>query len=344
MKNDFMTSRRRVLQSLALASITPALPVKAAPVARPGVGAQESTPKAWPTQPIRLLIGFPPGSVQDLSARAIAPSLSAVLGTPVFVENKAGASGTIAGAMVARASDMHTMGVMNNSQLTVAKLLNPSIAYDPMTDLAPVALIATTPLMLVVSNASKGSKPAEHIQWLRDLGDRGNYGSPGNGTPGHLGMELLKNRAQFYTTHIPYQGNPQVITALMSGQLHAGLLPPGLALQQVRAGKMKAVAVTSDGKSPLAPDESSFRELDIRGAELDLWSALAAPSSLPQPVAQKLGEAVIAAVKDAETRQRLITAGWLPTPSTSEGLATRIRHDMRTFGGIIIMRNIRSDA
>lgn len=335
-------TRRSALQAVALASLAPAAAVKAATPPKPE-GA-DAAAKAWPTQPVRLLIGFPPGSVQDLSARALTPSLAAVLQKPVVVENKPGASGTIAAATVARASDLHTFGVMNNSQLTVAKLLNPAIAYDPITDLAPVALVATAPLMLVVSNASTGSTPAGHIQWLRDLGDRGNFGSPGNGTPGHLGMELLKSRAQLHTAHIPYPGNPQVVTALIANQLQAALLPPGLALQQVQAGKFKAVGVTSEERSPLAPNEPSLRELDIRGADIDLWSAVAAPASLPGPIAQKLGAAVLAALKDADTRQRLLTAGWLPTPSTREGLASRMQHDLRTFGGIILMRNIRADS
>jgi tripartite-type tricarboxylate transporter receptor subunit TctC len=157
-------------------------------------------------------------------------------------------------------------------------------------------------------------------------------------------MELLKTRAQLDTTHIPYPGNPQVITALIAGQLQAGLLPPGLALQQVRAGKLKAVGVTSEGRSPLAPDEPTLRELDIRGADLDLWSAVAGPSSLPKAIIDKLCAAVIAAVQDADTRQRLLTAGWQPTPSNYEGLSGRIKRDTKTFGGIIMMRNIRSDA
>ncbi|HET9823117.1 MAG TPA: tripartite tricarboxylate transporter substrate binding protein, partial [Burkholderiaceae bacterium] len=207
---------------------------------------------AWPTRPVRLLVGFPPGSVQDLSARAVADALAHALGQPVVVENKAGASGTIAGDQVAKATDLHTFGVMNNSQLTIARMLNPRVPYDPATDLAPVALIGTTPMALMVSQDAAGSTPQEWLAWLRQLGARANYGSPGNGTPGHLGMELLKSRASIEATHVPYPGNPQVITALLAGQLHAALLPPGLAMQQVRAGKMKVVGITAATRSALA--------------------------------------------------------------------------------------------
>lgn len=218
------TISRRAVQALMLASVCGAAlaqinntPLKASSKA-PG-----AAPAAWPTKPVRLVIGFPPGSVQDLSARAIAEPLSKALGQPVVVENKSGASGTIAADHVAKSTDLHTFGVMNNSQLTIAKMLNPAVAYNPERDLAPIALIGTTPMMLVVSNAATGSRPADWLDWLRTLGDKASYGSPGNGTPGHLGMELIKSRGAIQAFDVPYQGNPQIITALVGGQLHAAL-------------------------------------------------------------------------------------------------------------------------
>ncbi|WP_427913335.1 Bug family tripartite tricarboxylate transporter substrate binding protein [Ramlibacter sp. MMS24-I3-19] len=344
-----LVGRRIALQALALASVAPAAFAQNGARARTGraasgADAAPSAVGAWPTQPIRLLVGFPPGSVQDISARIIAPGLAAAFGKPVIVENKAGASGTIAADMVSRATDLHTFGVMNNSQLTVAKILTPAIAYDPITDLTPIAMIGTTPLMLVVSNASPGKTAAEHVAWLRNLGDKGNYGSPGTGTPGHLGMELLKSRANMSTMHIPYPGNPQVITALMGGQLHAGFLPPGLVLPHVQSGKLKAVAVSSETRSPLAPDYPSLNEINIKGAELELWSALAGPRNLPQEIVDRLSAAAVTIVRETDVRGRLLTAGWQPTPTNAVGLRGRIRSDTRTFGGIILMRGIHVDA
>jgi tripartite-type tricarboxylate transporter receptor subunit TctC len=301
--------------------------------------------EAWPTKPIRLLIGFPPGSVQDLSARAISEGLGKALGQPVIVENKAGASGTIAADQVAKATDKHTFGVMNNSQLTIAKLLNPAVPYDPAKDLAPIALIGTTPMVLVVSNSAPGNTSQEWLTWLRNLGDKANYGSPGAGTPGHLGMELIKSRSGGLTAmHVPYPGNPQLINAMLGGQLQAALLPPGLAMQQVRAGKMKAVGVTSDKRSILAPELPTLREAGILGADMELFTALAGPASLPAPIRDKLSAAVIQVIKTDETRQRLITTGWQPAPSTAEGLRTRMRNDTRNLGGIIMLRGIRADS
>jgi len=319
---------------LALAKPAAARPATAAPVAI-----------EWPTKPIRLLIGFPPGSVQDLSARSISEQLSKTLGQPVIVENKAGASGTIAADQVSKATDMHTFGVMNNSQLTIAKLLNPMAPYDPAVDLAPIALIGTTPMVMVVSNFAQGNTPQEWLTWLRNQGDKANYGSPGAGTPGHLGMELIKSRSGGLSVmHVPYPGNPQIITAMLGGQLQAALLPPGLAMQQVKAGKMKVIGVTSEQRSMLAPDLLTLREVGIMGADMELFTALAGPASLPAAVRDKLGAAVIDALKSGDTRQRLITVGWQPAPSTAEGLRTRMRADTRNLGGIIMLRGIRADS
>ncbi|MDO9358628.1 MAG: tripartite tricarboxylate transporter substrate binding protein [Polaromonas sp.] len=320
-------------------------PTKATAAVKMKAAAPAPAAVDWPTKPVRLLIGFPPGSVQDLSARAIAEPLSKALGQPVLVENKAGASGSIAADQVAKATDLHTFGVMNNSQLTIARLLNPMSPYDPAVDLAPVALIGTTPMVLVVSNFAQGNTPQEWLTWLRNQGDKANYGSPGAGTPGHLGMELIKSRSGgLGVMHVPYPGNPQLITAMLGGHLQAALLPPGLALQQVKAGKMKVIGVTSEQRSMLAPELPTMREVGIMGADMELFTALAGPASLPPAVREKMGAAVIEVLRAGETRQRLITVGWQPAPSTAEGLRTRMRADTRNLGGIIMMRGIRADS
>jgi tripartite-type tricarboxylate transporter receptor subunit TctC len=199
--------------------------------------------------------------------------------------------------------------------------------------------------VLVVSNFAQGATPQEWLTWLRNQGDKANYGSPGAGTPGHLGMELIKSRSGgLGVMHVPYPGNPQIITAMLGGQLQAALLPPGLAMQQVKAGKMKAIGVTSEQRSMLVPELATLREVGIMGADMELFTALAGPASLPAPIRDKLGAAVIEVLRSSDTRQRLITVGWQPSPSTAEGLRTRMRADTRNLGGIIMLRGIRADS
>jgi tripartite-type tricarboxylate transporter receptor subunit TctC len=222
-------------------------------------------------------------------------------------------------------------------------MLNPAIQYDPVRDLQPVALIGTTPMVLVVGAGAVGKGPQEWLQWLRNQGNKASFGSPGNGTPGHLGMELIKSRSGIDAVHVPFQGNPQIITAMLGGHLQAALLPPGLAMQQVTAGKLKAIAVTSERRSVLAPDLPTMREIGVLGADVELWTALAGPASLPAAIREKMANAVIDVVKSDEVRQRLLTAGWQAAPSNAEGLRNRMKTDTKVFGGIILMRSIRAD-
>ena len=180
---------------------------------------------AWPTQPLKLVVGFPAGSSPDITARTLAEPLAQALGQPVVVENKPGAGGNIAAASVAHAADGHTLGLMINGNLTIAKILNPKTPYDPLTDLAPVSLLATAPLVLV---AAKGP-PDEGRAFFaaaRQAGRVWNYGTPGVGTVAHLGMELLKARTGMAAVHVPYAGNPQVINGLLGEQTQMALLPP----------------------------------------------------------------------------------------------------------------------
>ncbi len=330
-----MHLRRTILVSACQLALLPSVfaQTRAARTAAPAVN--------WPTKPLRILVGFPAGSVQDLSARALSESVGKILGQPVIVENKAGASGSIAGDLVAKATDEHTVGIMNNTTLTVVKMLNPATPFDPARDLQPIALIGTQPLILVVNASATGTTPQQWLQWLRELGDKASYGSPGAGTPGHLGMELIKGKISSNSVHIPYPGNPQVINALLAGQLQAALLPPGLVMGHIRSGKLKGVAVTTSVRSTQAPELPTMAELNVYNAQMELWTAMAAPASLPKSIAAKLSAAVIEAIQSPDGRARLLNVGWQPTPSTAEGLAARIKSDTSLFGGIILIRNIK---
>lgn len=295
---------------------------------------------AWPNRPLKIVVGFPGGSSPDLTARLLAEPLQQALGQPVVVENRPGAGGNIAAAQVARATDDHTIGLMINGNMTIAKILNPDTTYDPITDLAPVSLIAVAPLVLCVP-ATVAESGAAYIAAVRASGDKWNYGTPGVGTVAHLGMELLKSRAGIAPLHVPYPGNPQVITAMLGGQVHMSLLPPGLAMPQVRAGKLKAIGVTSTGRSSLVPDVPSLTEAGVRDFQLEIWNAVAAPNSLPKAHVNRLASLLTEIVRREDIRQKIFGQGWQVAGTGPEGLARRIKSDTAAMAQVIQRNHIR---
>lgn len=309
----------------------------------------ENSPKktqpdaAWPTKTVKLLVGFPAGSSPDLVARAMAEPLSKAIGQPVIVENHPGAGGNIAADLVAKSTDNHTLGIMINGNMTIAKLLNPKTPFDPTKDLAPISLIGTAPLVLAAPANAPGNNAQDFLVAARNAGNKWNYGTPGNGTVAHIGMEYLKVRTQMDPVHIPYPGNPQVITAMLGGQINLSLLPPGLAMPQIRAGKLKAIGVTSVSRSPLVPELPSLGEAGVQNFQLEIWTAAAGPASLPKPVVTKLSGLFSDIARTPEMRQKLFTQGWQVAGTSAEGLANRIKSDTTLLGGVITMRGIKSE-
>ena len=300
-------------------------------------------PAAWPTKPLRILVGFPGGSTPDLVARTIAEPLSKALGQPVIVENRPGAGGNIAADMVAKATDEHTIGVMINGNMTIARLLNPATPFDPLKDLAPISLIGTAPLLLTAPANAPANSAQEFFEAARNAGNKWSYGTPGVGTVGHIGMELLKTKTAIDPVHVPYPGNPQVINAMLSGQIQLSLLPPGLAAAQIRAGKLKAVGVTSSGRSPLVPEYPSLAEGGVKGFQLEIWNAAAGPATLPKHIVAKLSALISEIARSPEVRQKLFQQGWQVAGTSAEGLANRIKADTVLLGGVIASRGIKAE-
>lgn len=303
----------------------------------------QKTAAAWPTRPLRIVVGFPGGSSPDLTARALAEPLSKALGQPVIVENRVGAAGNIAADFVAKATDNHTLGLMINGNMTIAKLLNPQLPYDPLQDLKPVSLIGTSPLVLVAPAHAAGATARDVLANARNAGNTWNYGTPGVGTVGHLGMELLKSRAGVAPVHVPYSGYPQVATAMVSGDLQLALLPPALAMAQIRAGKLRAIGMTASVRSTLVPDIPSLSEAGVRDFNLEIWNAVAAPNSMPPAVVARLSALVSEIVRTPEMRQKLFQQGWNAVGTSAQGLANRIQADTVVLGGIIASQRITAE-
>ncbi|MBS0507835.1 MAG: tripartite tricarboxylate transporter substrate binding protein [Proteobacteria bacterium] len=327
---------RRGLLALALATACGA--AMADPSAAP------ATP-GWPTRPLRIIVGFPPGSSPDLTARTFAEPLAQALGQPVIVDNKVGAGGNIGADAVAKARDGHTIGLFINGNLTIARLLNPQVPYDPANDLAPLSLIGVSPLVLAapVGKADLPIDARTFLQAARQAGARWSYGTPGVGTVGHLGTELLKARSGMAPVHIPYPGYPQVATAMLGGQLQLALLPPALALAQERAGKLRLIGVTSAGRSALVPGVPSLSEAGVRDFELEIWNAFAAPATMPAPVRARLSSLIGEIARSPEVRAKLFQQGWQAVGSSAEGLANRMRTDTAMMARLIREQRIRAE-
>ena len=329
--------RRNALIALALAALGSAAQSAPAAPATPG----------WPSKPVRIIVGFPPGSSPDLTARTFSEPLSHALGQPVIVENKVGAGGNIGADAVAKATDGHTIGLFINGNMTIARLINPSVPYDPHKDLAPLSLIGVSPLVLTAPVAQPGV-PAQadaraFLEAARQAGDRWSYGTPGVGTVGHLGTELLKERAGINPVHVPYPGYPQVATAMLGGQLQMALLPPALALSQERAGKLRLIGVTSAGRSTLAPGVPSLAEAGVKDFNLEIWNAFAAPSSLPAPQRARLSAVIADIARSPDVRAKLFQQGWQVVGTSAEGLANRIQADTKALGEVIRTRHIKAE-
>jgi tripartite-type tricarboxylate transporter receptor subunit TctC len=256
----------------------------------------------------------------------------------VVVENRPGAGGNVAADAVAKATDGHTLGVVINGNLTTAKQLNPKLPFDPAKDFAVISLLATAPLVLVT--------PAEQPQgaaWIaaaRAAGDKWSFGSVGIGSVGHLGMEVVTGAIGSNAVHVPYNGNPAVLTAMLGGQIQMALVPPGLALAQVRAGKLHAIGVTGP-KSELAPGVPALADLGLQLPPLEVWNALVAPAAMPRAALDRLARDVPAALREAETRQRFIAGGWEPVGSDAAAAQARVQAEARLLGEIITRRGIK---
>ena len=324
-------TRRKLLASAACTVVA---------AGAPALAAGQAANAHWPTRPVRLIVGFPGGSSPDLVARTLAEPLAKLLGQPVVVENKVGAGGNIGAEAVAHATDNHTLGLMINGNMTIAKLINPKATYDPLKDLQPVSLVATAPLALAASAHAPGATAAEFFAAARASGDRWSYGSPGIGTVAHIGMELLKARAGIAPVHIPYPGNPQVINGIIGEQIQLALLPPAMAAAQARAGKLRVIGVTSSSRSSLVPEYPSLSEAGIANYQMEIWNAVAAPRSMPQPLVQRLGALLSEIARSPEIRAKLFAQGWQVAGTSSEGLANRIRNDAQVLGEIIRSQKI----
>ena len=269
----------------------------------------------WPSNALKLVVTFAPGGATDVTARLMAEKLRSDLGRLVIVDNKPGAGGNIGADFVAKAPpDGYTLLMATSSHVT-NRTLYKNLPYDFVQDLAPVSRIAFIPNMLVVNPAYiRAGSLAEFIKYVKDTGGKSrlNYGSGGNGTSQHLSTALFNNMVGVDMEHVPYKGGAPAVTALLGGQIQVIFAPLVEVLAFVEAGKLKALGVTTRQRSPLFPDIPAIGEL-LPGYEVALWNGIVVPANTPAEIVNKLNNAIVRALTQADIRQRLAEQGSEPS-------------------------------
>ena len=292
--------------------------------------------QAYPSRPVRLVVPFPPGSTPDIVGRTLASSLQQALAQPFVVENRTGAGGNIGTEAVAKAApDGYTLLVGINGPIATNKYLYPALPYDAEKDLAPISLLASAPQLLVVVPELKLDSFRAFVDYARTNPGRISYASVGSGSASHLTMELLKSEARIYAVHIPYRGFPPAVSDMLAGNIHAMFaIIPGV-LPHVKAGKMKALAVTALKRSTLALDVPSIAELGLPQLESLAWIGLLAPAGTPQDVLSRLSAETIRGMRSAETRELLGRQGFEVVASTPPEFQRWIRAESTKWARVI---------
>ena len=265
----------------------------------------------YPSHPVKLVVPFPPGSTPDIVGRTLGTKLQEALGQPFIVENRTGAGGNIGTEAVAKApADGYTLLIGINGPIATNKYLYRSLPYDSDKDLAPISLLASAPQMLVVAPALGVETFGAFIDYARAHPGRLSYASVGSGSASHLTMELLKGEAKIDLVHVPYRGFPPAVTDMLAGNIQAMFaIIPGV-LPHVRAGKMKALAVTALRRSKLAPDVPSVAELGMPQLESLAWIGLLAPAGTPRAVLARLSEETMRRMQAPDVRELLGKQGF----------------------------------
>jgi len=297
----------------------------------------------WPKQPVKLIVNFAPGGAADQLARVIGVPLQEALGQPVLVENKGGAGGNLGGELVAKSpADGYTLLMSSGGMVSTNPHLYPKMPFDPAKDLVAVASVARVPFYLVVRADSPIKDFKGLIADLKAHPGKRSFGSPGNGSAPHLAAEMLKVQTGTTAVHLPYRGAAPALTDLLGGQLDF-LFDPGIAIQHVKAGKLRMLAVASLKRSPQMPDVPTLDELGLKGFDADAVFGLYAPAGTPASVVKRVNDEVNRALATAAVKSGIEAIGNVPEPLAPQAFAARGAADYKRFGALIKERGIRTD-
>lgn len=307
-------------------------------------GTQAQAQGSWPTQTVKVVVGFPAGSSPDMVARFVAEPLAKALGQSVIVENKPGAGGNIGVDAVARATDDHTFGFTTNGPLTTSPALYRKLSYDVDKDLRPLSLAAVSGQVLVIDPKLPVQTVPEFLAFAKAQKGGVSYGSVGVGSGSHLTAELFAAQTDTPILHVPFQGFGQVTTAIIGSTIQAAFMAPSGAIAQAKAGKLRVLAITSSKASASAPGVPTVAEsARLPNFQAELWIGTIAPKSMPDAIAARLTAEIQKILHSAEVREKLAQQGWDAIGSTPQEMQARVNADTRMWGEVIKRAKIQID-
>jgi tripartite-type tricarboxylate transporter receptor subunit TctC len=296
------------------------------------VGAQG----AWPNRPLKMVVPFPSGGTADVLGRLMAQRLSEAIGQPIVIDNKPGAAGNVGSEVAAKSPpdgyNLFYGTIGTNGGINLA--LYPRLTYDPVKDFAPIGLAHTLPNVLIVNNELPVKSVAELVTWLKANPGRANFASSGNGGISHLGAELFKTMTGVTMTHVPYKGGAAALTDLIAGRVQLMFETAPNALTHYRAGRVRALGVSSARRSASAPELPTIGET-LAGYEVTTWTALYAPAGTPREVVQRLGAEMARLAKNKEYAERLAQIGSDAPESSPEHLAAFMQSEIAKWGKLV---------
>ena len=295
----------------------------------------------YPTKPIRIIVAYTPAGATDILARTVGQKLTEAWGQTVIVDNRPGANGNIGTEVAARATpDGYTLLMVTAGTHGINPSLYRQLSWDAVRDFAPVSLVAMVPNILVVTNSLPVRSVKELVAHAKANPGKLNYGSPGNGSTAHLSMELLKSMTGISLTHIPYKGSAGVLSDLIAGQVVVTMdnMPPYL--PQVKAGKIRALAVSPAKRSSAVPELPTVAEAGVPGYDSGAWFGLVAPANTPRPVINRLSTETARILKLPDVSQRLSELGAEPVGSTPEQFAAHIKSEIAKWAKVIKDANV----
>lgn len=295
----------------------------------------------YPTAPIRIISGFPPGSTADISARVVTAKMGQILGQQFVVENRPGAASSLAAAAAARApKDGYTLFV-GSSASTVNAAINPNLSFDFFKDFTPIVLMTSTPTVLVVTPELGVTSVKELVAAAHAKPDAISFGSSGVASSTHLALELFKLLANVSVTHVPYTGSPQVVTDLLAGRINGYFSPASTVMEHVTTGKLRALAVTDAKRSAIIPDLPTMVEAGIPDFESVLWFGLVAPTGTPQPVVDKLARAANEALRSDEVVKPLHAQSIAVLGGTPDEFHRHIESERKRWNAVVTSAGLR---